>query len=200
LLPTQGYEPNAAKKARLFLDCFRHLLGSWDGKAKDANDMFQVGDTEILNVVLKAINDIQPEVGWIKNMVQLPKQSKPAEALNPRQNGWHTNEHDTKSVAGAAVVKGTRLRYSFPIPSLTSARNHIYSSYDPPDDLEANIAGQAVNETIVNSGNHKILTAQNNVTALGYKCLVPQRLKTGVPRIRIKEARWAQRSFPLCVL
>jgi hypothetical protein len=70
-------------------------------------------------MVLKAINDIQPEVGLIKNMVtvQSLKSSKPAEALHPKQNRWHTNERDTKSdkkmrFSGAAVLKGTRLRYS----------------------------------------------------------------------------------------
>ena len=32
--PSQGYESNPARKARLFHDCFRKLLGSWDEKTK----------------------------------------------------------------------------------------------------------------------------------------------------------------------
>ena len=37
--PTQGYESNAARKARIFHDCFRHLLSTWDEKTKDAKDI-----------------------------------------------------------------------------------------------------------------------------------------------------------------
>jgi hypothetical protein len=32
--PGQGYESNAARKARLFHDCFRTLLSTWDAKTK----------------------------------------------------------------------------------------------------------------------------------------------------------------------
>ena len=32
LRPTQGYEANPARKTRLFHDCFRNLLSTWDAE------------------------------------------------------------------------------------------------------------------------------------------------------------------------
>ena len=34
--PGKGYESDAARKARLFHDCFRNLLSTWDEKTKES--------------------------------------------------------------------------------------------------------------------------------------------------------------------
>ncbi len=36
LRPTRGYESSASRKARIFHDCFRHLLSTWDEKTRNA--------------------------------------------------------------------------------------------------------------------------------------------------------------------
>ena len=35
----QGFESSASRKARIFHDCFRHLLTTWDEKTRDAKNI-----------------------------------------------------------------------------------------------------------------------------------------------------------------
>jgi len=37
--PAKGYQSNAARKARLFHDCFRNLLRTWDAKTEKTQDI-----------------------------------------------------------------------------------------------------------------------------------------------------------------
>ena len=62
---------------------------------------------------------------------------------------------------------------------LTSRITHINSSYDS-DDMEANFAGEVVNDAAanVNKLNPRIWTAHHNITALGYMCLKSPRSTT----------------------
>ena len=138
-------------------------------------------ESKILNIILKAINDLKSEMGSIKKLIQPRDSSKPGVLQHPQKPGWRNIEQDGKAekrtrFAGVAsvAVKSTRVVQTGPTPLLTSGISHIDSSSDSSD-LEANFAGQIDEYKPIHHFNPRILTAHHNVNELGYKCLDPPR-------------------------
>ena len=139
-------------------------------------------ESKILNIILKAINDLKSEMGSIKKLIQPRDSSKPGVPQHPQKPGWRNIEQDGKAekrtrFAGVAseAVKSQRVvkTTSGPTPLLTTV-SHIDSSSDSSD-LEANFAGQIDEYKPIHHFNPRILTAHHNVNELGYKCLDPPR-------------------------
>ena len=133
-------------------------------------------ENKVLNAILQRLNDIKSDLGSLKKVVLHTDNSKSDVVPNLKKVGWRNNEQEMRSekktrFAGVAATKGAKK--SRPQPLLTS-KTYCDSSFDS-DDQEAYFAVGGVNAETINPFNHRIMTAQNNVIALGYKCLEPPR-------------------------
>ena len=136
--------------------------------------MEEDGKNPVLERIMKAMNDLKSDMGIVKKYLNLSDTSKPNDAQKPKKTRWRNNEQEDKSekknkFAGMAA-KGTKK-----ITGPSSLSNRIVRIDDSDDsDEEANFAGIAVPTIDEHKHDFRILTSNNNTTALGSKCVYSQ--------------------------
>jgi hypothetical protein len=132
-------------------------------------------ESKVMEMVLKALNDLKSDMGTVKKILHISDGTKPGDTAHPKQKTRYRvseQREKTKSRFAGAIAKGPKVKRTSSVPQPLTARKVTITQSDSDSEQSAQFAGiPRQYKPVIHD--YRILSAEHNINALGETCLRP---------------------------